>query len=325
MLFGLCFFSFTIGSLSSMLAGLDTKEIVLNNKLTIIDEFAKEAKLKKDLKLRLRHALKYSTESTGFSWTDKLNIFNELPRNLRYEVALSMHQGAIKSLPFFTEKDQVFVASVVPFLQHLFQKRREIIYNEGEYADEIYFLYKGTASYVMGQNKIPYKKLQEGSYFGDIEVIEMIPRKYTTMAKTDAHLLTMNKSVVSYIIEEFPSVSKEMKLISVKRDAINKMAKEEFSEYLKLKENHEIEGKDVREVKEMLRNIMARKRSGKGISATIKEEEVKYSDLLNKIEASNDTLSKLEIKLKSNLNVVNTILDELNFKTKKLLPKLVFP
>ena len=39
--------------------------------MDIIDEFARESSLDKDLKLRLRHALAYSTEKTGFSWVDK--------------------------------------------------------------------------------------------------------------------------------------------------------------------------------------------------------------------------------------------------------------
>jgi hypothetical protein len=50
MMFGLFFISFTIGSLSSMLSGIDSKENNLLNKLTIIDEFAKEADLSIELK-----------------------------------------------------------------------------------------------------------------------------------------------------------------------------------------------------------------------------------------------------------------------------------
>jgi hyperpolarization activated cyclic nucleotide-gated potassium channel 1 len=67
MLFGLYFFSFTIGSLSSILSGIDTKENALINKLAVIDEFAKEANLSKNLQNRLRHALRYSIEQSGFS------------------------------------------------------------------------------------------------------------------------------------------------------------------------------------------------------------------------------------------------------------------
>ena len=94
MIFGVCFFSFTIGSLASIFNRIDSKEAILNNKMAIIDEFSKESKLDQNLKLRLRHALQYSTEKTGFTWTDKQNIFNELPRTLRYEVSVVMHQGA---------------------------------------------------------------------------------------------------------------------------------------------------------------------------------------------------------------------------------------
>jgi hyperpolarization activated cyclic nucleotide-gated potassium channel 1 len=57
MIFGVCFFSFTIGSLASIFNRIDSKEAILNNKMAIIDEFAKEAHLEQDLKLRLRHAL----------------------------------------------------------------------------------------------------------------------------------------------------------------------------------------------------------------------------------------------------------------------------
>ena len=43
MIFGVCFFSFTIGSLASIFNRIDSKEAVLNNKMAIIDEFAKES------------------------------------------------------------------------------------------------------------------------------------------------------------------------------------------------------------------------------------------------------------------------------------------
>jgi hypothetical protein len=43
MLFGVCFFSFVIGSLSSIFNRIDSREAILNNKMAIIDEFAKES------------------------------------------------------------------------------------------------------------------------------------------------------------------------------------------------------------------------------------------------------------------------------------------
>jgi hypothetical protein len=150
MIFGVCFFSFTIGSLASIFNRMDSKEAILNEKMLLIDEFAKESQLHKDLKLKLRHALQYSTDKTGFSWTDKQHIFNELPKGLRYEVAMAMHHGAARKIPFFKGRDNVFVSTIIPFLQHQFCNKDEFVYEEGEYADEMYFIQKGRVNFVYG-------------------------------------------------------------------------------------------------------------------------------------------------------------------------------
>jgi hypothetical protein len=73
--------------------------------MAVIDEFARDANLSADLKQKLRFALQYSTEKAGFSWGDKLNIFNELPKPLRFEVAMAMHKGSIKMISFFAHRD----------------------------------------------------------------------------------------------------------------------------------------------------------------------------------------------------------------------------
>ena len=74
MLFGLYFFSFTIGSLASMLSSIDKKESNLLTKLSIIDQFAKEADLSKILRVRLHRAIRYSSGVKGHSFSEKQDI-----------------------------------------------------------------------------------------------------------------------------------------------------------------------------------------------------------------------------------------------------------
>jgi hyperpolarization activated cyclic nucleotide-gated potassium channel 1 len=85
-----------------------------------------------------------------------------------------MHRGASKELSFFKGRDQVFVYSIIPFLQPRLMKSGEIIYEEDEHADEIYFIVKGRVNYVYnnGDELMIYKSVQRGAYFGDIEVIK---------------------------------------------------------------------------------------------------------------------------------------------------------
>jgi hypothetical protein len=70
---------------------MDSREAILNSKMAMVEEFSREAELDKDLKVRLRHALQYSSEKTGFSWAERRDIFDELPKQLKYEVSMVMH------------------------------------------------------------------------------------------------------------------------------------------------------------------------------------------------------------------------------------------
>ena len=58
----------------------------------------------------------------------KHNIFHEIPPNLKHSIAIQIHSGAIGNLPFFSNKDDAFVANVVPLLQPLKILEKEYIY-----------------------------------------------------------------------------------------------------------------------------------------------------------------------------------------------------
>jgi len=60
-----------------------------------------------------------------------------------------MHNGAMKKIPFFNEKDAVFVTTVVPFLTPLMIPADDFVYEENDYADEVYFIVKGRVNYVL--------------------------------------------------------------------------------------------------------------------------------------------------------------------------------
>jgi hypothetical protein len=88
MLFGVGFYSFTIGTLSSILVNMDTRENILKYKLSILNDFAKETKLSSQLKEKIKKILIYNSQKNIFSWMDKQEIFNELPANLKCEVGI---------------------------------------------------------------------------------------------------------------------------------------------------------------------------------------------------------------------------------------------
>ena len=98
MIAGIGVYSFTVGTLSSLLSNLDTRESNLNLKTIYIAQFAKDANIPKALVDKLRKALEYASRNQCFSWAEKQHIFTDLPLCLKAEVAVALHHGVIKDL-----------------------------------------------------------------------------------------------------------------------------------------------------------------------------------------------------------------------------------
>ena len=306
MVFSVYFLSFVIGSLSSMLASMDTKENALVSKLAIIDEFSKEAKLSKSLRSRLRYALRYSTEKTGFSWTDKQNIFNELPKHLRYEVAMAMHHGAAWNITFFKGKDEVVISSIVPFLKPVFVNVNEFVYRKKEYAEEIYFIVRGRVSYVFGKDCSKLTSMQMGSYFGDIEVMLQIPRKYSSKTTRDCELLIMSKELLNEIVEEYPKVWEELKASALERHATNEKIMVEMRVLASLMKDGALQQIDVKKFKNTVTKRLKHredrdKLKRRSISLT-NCSNLSLKDLYDKLESMCSVISTLEKEVES-LNI----------------------
>jgi CRP-like cAMP-binding protein len=236
MMVGVSFNSFTIGSLTSILTVLNSNND-LNMKLNAVEQLAREAKLKRGLTRKLREAVKLSAKKTQLGTVDRQGMFNALPKQLRYSLAKNMYESAAGRIPFFKGRSPEFIASVIPHLKFSYLEAEKYIYREGDDSDEIYFLYKGRVDFVNSVRLIPFKTMLEGSYFGDIEVIDRTKRICSSRGQTDCEMLVLELSVrttqrFKELKEDFPEVSEEMqelarirkdKLLQAQRDVVEAM------------------------------------------------------------------------------------------------------
>lgn len=232
MIFGVGFFSYTVGSLSSLISQIDSRESQLTQRLYMITEFAAETGINSELRTSLKNAIKYNSYKTGMSWSDKMQLFEELPKNLRFKVALSMYHGAAKSICFFQDKDPSFAAYLMPFLKPHQINNEETIYSEGQYADEMFFILKGRVNLVYGTVNMVYKSYLKGSYFGEIEIIEKIGRIDTVMTFGGCELLVLAKEVLENVLEEHPKEGEELRTVAAERKKRHNEAKLKLKELL---------------------------------------------------------------------------------------------
>lgn len=239
MVFGAGFYSFTLGSLSSLLANLDTRRSHLTNKLMLMDQFCKENKFSKALKTRVKKALEYSSIKTIFSSDDKNKLLNEIPTDLRFEIAEMLFEGLSNRVPFFKNKDKSFIANFVPLLNPLKVLHGELIYRKNEYPNLVYFIYNGRVNYVVGPQNIAFKSMVQGSYFGEIEIYENKLRYFNCRAEKDCDLLTIPADKFISQMHSFPDHEADIRKIIEERKKRNEIALEKISSIAPISVNSE--------------------------------------------------------------------------------------
>ncbi|CAG9326192.1 unnamed protein product [Blepharisma stoltei] len=236
MLIGIGFYSFTIGSLSSFLTAIDTKDSILASKLAAIHEFALETGISDDCRNRIRQIIKYNNSKVGTVWSDKHSLFSELPKSLRYEVSATMYNGVVKTLIFFKSQDPAFVVSLMPLLKPLLHKDLEYLWLEGTYPDEIFFITKGRVNFVLEGNEVCYKSFLKGSYVGDIEILtEISVRESNAQACGDSEFLVLSKHDFLDILDDFPDQKRYLTQVARERAVRNSKAKEELITLMQIK------------------------------------------------------------------------------------------
>ena len=98
MFIGVFFYSFTIGSISSILQNLDTRRVLYEKKLNTLLLLKRKYKLDTSLYSRIKKALKYGIKKTD---EDRKKFLNDLPMNLRIDLSVIMHKNLVKDIAYF--------------------------------------------------------------------------------------------------------------------------------------------------------------------------------------------------------------------------------
>ena len=114
-----------------------------------------------------------------YSSVDQENLLEELPAAMRAEVITLTHRKTLDKIAFFKGKNPNFLLDILPTLKRLSLSKGEVIFSEGDWADEstlyiyiyiVYFLLKGRVQLISRDGYI-FMTYIEGSYMGDAELL----------------------------------------------------------------------------------------------------------------------------------------------------------
>lgn len=109
------------------------------------------------------------------------------------------------SIPFFREIDPVLLDRMAPYIHQKTYRKGELIFLEGDYGDEIFFIRSGSVSiYTFDKSKkVILAFLHEGEYFGEMAMMKPgLVRSATAECLVQTKLYILRRHDFQMLIEE---------------------------------------------------------------------------------------------------------------------------
>ena len=234
MLGGVFFYSYTIGTITSLMSDFDRRQSKLNSKLLILQDIDKNYTLGKHLIKKIKSALEYDENRYN---KEKSEMILSLPKKLALQLNLLMNKKLVeKNNKFFENRSIPFINSVLSFLRPLKIKSKDHVFCKSEYSIEMYFITSGEISCYDTVNSvdISFDSLKEGDYFGDIGVIMSEPYEFSVKAVSDSELMALRRDdLFSKILTVFEDLKLDLIVKTTqRRDIVREKRDKAISEFI---------------------------------------------------------------------------------------------
>lgn len=210
MWFGVGFYSYVIGSVSNIMAAVDTEGNRKMAKIQALHELASAIKLPSVLVEKVTDNIYRQYYSSVRQTKAKNKMLLDLPVSLKSQLSEFLHQGFVRDINFLKEKDENFLLFIVPRLKISSYTVKTVLYFEGDPAMEVFFLYEGRVHF-RANNGIIFRVYSNGSYFGEIEVINNEPRRETVQVSTrTSTFYLLYRDDFFGMLRRFPEVKEEV-------------------------------------------------------------------------------------------------------------------
>ena len=109
MVIGVISFSFATGALASIITSYDSKEALLKEKISTLNEITMEYDLDINLFNKLARTIRYDHSKKQ---RDILQFIDELPHKVKLELAMEIHKKTYSNITFFKNKENSFIVWV---------------------------------------------------------------------------------------------------------------------------------------------------------------------------------------------------------------------
>ena len=125
---------------------------------------------------------------------------------------------SVARVPLFARLDASVIASVAQLLKPRSTSANQAIVRRGDIADSMFFITEGVVEVELTPNPI---RLKQGDFFGEIALIENVPRTATVVSLTDCRLLVLEASDFNRLTQQLPELKDQIKRTAHQRRSEN--------------------------------------------------------------------------------------------------------
>lgn len=119
---------------------------------------------------------------------------------------------ALKSTPLFKDVPGEGLKRLSDFVQEKDVEAGEVIFREEDLGEEMYLVRDGQVNvyHEHGESRTPLQIVGPGGYFGEMAIIDDLPRSATALAEARTSLLVLHKSDFRTAILDYPDIAFEI-------------------------------------------------------------------------------------------------------------------
>jgi voltage-gated potassium channel len=210
------------GNVATLIQSLNASENRHANRIEMVEELIETHGISEELADRMRETIEYQWDLTRcFDMDQALEL---LPQSLRVDVLMYVHKQLIMKVPFFQDCDDAFIKTVVYRLRSELVLTKDVIFHEGDAADEMYFLRRGNVNVLAPRSTRVVATLNEGGFFGEIGIlVDNGRRTNTVVACSKCEYYTLQKTDLDWVLDRFPEYRELLRAAALKR--LQEMAK----------------------------------------------------------------------------------------------------
>eukprot|EP00359_Climacostomum_virens_P001956 CAMPEP_0204899146 /NCGR_PEP_ID=MMETSP1397-20131031/1683_1 /ASSEMBLY_ACC=CAM_ASM_000891 /TAXON_ID=49980 /ORGANISM="Climacostomum Climacostomum virens, Strain Stock W-24" /LENGTH=660 /DNA_ID=CAMNT_0052067063 /DNA_START=2801 /DNA_END=4783 /DNA_ORIENTATION=+ len=215
MVFSSALYSYALADIVDIVTRLQFNKCKHRENVQAINNYLKHKKLPMELRIRVKRYIDFEWElaSERKFGEDKLMLFLSQP--LKYEIYLLTRGPVLSTCTAFNEfeKQKIQLSNLLDYRMYSVE---DVVFDEGEASDEIYFINNGQAQIYHRPSESIFKILGKGSYFGEIAFFSKSPRTASVKCVDFMECYSLSRAKVDNCFKKIPEAKAKLNLLTIK-------------------------------------------------------------------------------------------------------------